>query len=1215
MTFGKVNTYKSFTVLFAGRQRKPSRNLLKVSQIDESYGQTTNTSHITQQTTSSFASQDTVGLDTTYQSHDTVSNQIVDQEIKGDESLPWRRAKPKIRSRSLQPGERNIEDFPWLRQRDRSLPRQEQVLWGHDKVPIKPWIEEVICLKRTELRRKIIERAETEKVFLKASQIERREIIRAQLAEHIDLKSVQKYFERGNFASMAEAQLAMTEEILQEYEEQTNLQQLKHEEDMSILELTKEIDALVKKDLDIPWAQQGQVTTLEKTRRTSRKASRDVKEVHNVQQEELVHKQTMSFIEDTNILKLDKHDQLNVQLIQQQQIGVPWARGMRQQQQQSQQSLSHLNDTSILTVDRNQIDQIQQQEVPVSWRRSRQPEPVNKAQLSHTEDTTILSVKKSMESTQIDQVQLDEKPVAWRRGPRQPQEVAQLSHIEDSTMLDVRQTESEEIQVEEVPVAWRRGGKKPVVVPVQHLEDTAILQVEQSQVDDVQLQDEVAVPWARGQKKPQQAQPLQEVAVPWARGKKQKPQVITQDVLEEPQPQVVEEMAPEPEAEKAPWRRAKKPKPKVIKELSPEIIEPVREPSPELELEQLSQEPDVTEVVTKKIIKKKRPVVKPEMKEPSPEVEVVQDEELPAEHENIEEQEEPETNLPVVTKKTIKKKRPVVKQQSPEVQEPVHELEVNEYEEATMEPQIVEDLSEEPAEVLAVVTKKPIKKKRPIVKQTISEIKQASPEKEFEQMPNEPEEVPEESEEVVEIVTKKSSKIIKKKLPVAKQPSPEVKEHSPDVDVVEIEEQPAETEEVIKEEVTKKTIKKKKPKVKTPSSNANSPDAEEFVDQIPEFETEEQQPTEIEVVDEISEFSVAGEPIKQFILKEVQEIEEVVEKKKIKIRRAKKPEEVAEELIDDEPRDEQIEPTVIPENQETATVEEVKVEKKLLKKKKPKPATKQLVLNDEVEMHEVESIVDESTVEYIADEVTQNSIQLRQAEVKPTVVQTEETVAELETTEEFRKDIDVKMVSNIIKKNKKRLHIDDSQPLPELELITQKRVQQGIDMLAEEELLEDIVKDSIKESLSNTSLPEKLLVKKKSIVVKPPRFLKKLQPAVCQPDQPTVLQCKIDGAPYPEIKWYFNDIELFASEKYVFNVTEKVATLEIVRVTPQDVGVYTCQAKNQAGVATSRSNIVLGKCFYIDPQPQHVLDSLMGFIFNILNLLYKTTCFCSAFVK
>lgn len=944
------------------RIRKQSKGIL----LDENYGQTANTYAANQQQTSSFASQQQQGQNVSYQTQTGGAYVQPSDVIRGDESLPWRRAKPKLRSRSLQPGERNIEDFPWLRQRDRSLPRQEQILWGRDKVPIKPWIEEVICLKRTEIRRKLVERGcELEKVLLKASQIERREIIRAQIVEHIDLKSVQKYFERGNYATMAEAQMAMTEEILQEYEDTTHLQQQKHEEDMSILELTKEIDALVKKDYDIPWSQQGQVTTVEKSKRTSRKSSRDQRST--VLQQDVQQMQRIQATEETTILRLDKHDELNVQLIQQQQIGVPWARGIRHQQQQlSQQSQSHIEDSNVMSVNRHQMDEIQQQqqevavgwrrgrqpqqsvqsqqqlqhtedstmlsinrndyieqsqieqmqmnEQPVAWRRGPKPQPQQSQQLQHTEDSTMLSVNQ-VDRSQIEQVQMNEQPVAWRRGPKpQPQQPQQkLQHLEDSNMLDVQRLQSEELQ--EVAVAWKRGGRKPVTAPVQqHVEDVAIMQVEQSQVDEVPLQqeEEVAVPWARGQKKPKPVEPqLQEVAVPWARGKK-----------------------------------------------------------------------------------KQQPVVEPE---PEPE---------------------------------------------------------------------------------------------PLVEE-------------------------------------------------------------------------------------KKPIKKKKTKPKKPTSAQTSPDAEEFVDQIPDFEADEQQPDETTVADEITEVGETEEPQKQFILREVQEVEEIVEKKKVKVRRPRKPsEEVAEELAaPEEPEFEQIEPVETEQVQEMATVEQqVQVQKKLIKKKKPK-VVKQVVFNDEIE---VETIEDE------AAEVTQSSIQLRQAQVKPTVVQTEETSVEHveQTEEEFRKDIDVKMVSNIVKKDKRRLHIDDSQPLPELELITQKRVQQGIDMVADEEIIEDIVKDSIKESLSNTSLPERLLVKKKPVVMKAPRFLKKLQPAVCQPDQPTVLQCKIDGNPYPDVKWFFNDIELFASEKYIFNVTEKVATLEIVRVTPLDVGVYTCQARNQAGVATSRSNIVLGKFMF-----------------------------------
>jgi len=93
----------------------------------------------------------------------------------------------------------------------------------------------------------------------------------------------------------------------------------------------------------------------------------------------------------------------------------------------------------------------------------------------------------------------------------------------------------------------------------------------------------------------------------------------------------------------------------------------------------------------------------------------------------------------------------------------------------------------------------------------------------------------------------------------------------------------------------------------------------------------------------------------------------------------------------------------------------------------------------------------------------------------------------------------------------------------------------------------------------------------------PPRITEKLRPRQCVPEEPTVLECKVEGVPFPEIKWYFNDILLFASEKHEITVMEQVAKLKIAKVTPSDVGVYTCEAKNEAGVATSRTNIILGK--------------------------------------
>lgn len=96
--------------------------------------------------------------------------------------------------------------------------------------------------------------------------------------------------------------------------------------------------------------------------------------------------------------------------------------------------------------------------------------------------------------------------------------------------------------------------------------------------------------------------------------------------------------------------------------------------------------------------------------------------------------------------------------------------------------------------------------------------------------------------------------------------------------------------------------------------------------------------------------------------------------------------------------------------------------------------------------------------------------------------------------------------------------------------------------------------------------------------IKAPKFLKKLQPKMCKPDEPTELRATIDGVPFPEIKWFLNDAELHATQNFEMNVEEKVVTLKIAKVTPELIGTYTCQVKNEAGVAISRTNIALGKC-------------------------------------
>lgn len=123
------------------------------------------------------------------------------------------------------------------------------------------------------------------------------------------------------------------------------------------------------------------------------------------------------------------------------------------------------------------------------------------------------------------------------------------------------------------------------------------------------------------------------------------------------------------------------------------------------------------------------------------------------------------------------------------------------------------------------------------------------------------------------------------------------------------------------------------------------------------------------------------------------------------------------------------------------------------------------------------------------------------------------------------------------------------------------------------------------EQIKEEKVPEEQPVEPKEITlpkvskaqIKAPKFLKKLQPKTCKPEEPTELRATIEGVPFPEVKWYLNDAELHATPNFEMNIEEKVVTLKIAKVTPELIGTYTCQVKNEAGVAISRTSIALGK--------------------------------------
>ncbi|KMY97015.1 uncharacterized protein Dsimw501_GD13415, isoform H [Drosophila simulans] len=274
---------------------------------------------------------------------------------------------------------------------------------------------------------------------------------------------------------------------------------------------------------------------------------------------------------------------------------------------------------------------------------------------------------------------------------------------------------------------------------------------------------------------------------------------------------------------------------------------------------------------------------------------------------------------------------------------------------------------------------------------------------------------------------------------------------------------------------------------------------------------------------------------------------------------------------------------VLPEEEVVPTEETPEAKQKAHKKRTKR--LKEASVEDQPQLLEA-AIAEIEKVDEISQEISQKTITLlkKTEDTRPQFITTEQLI-ELDV-EDVRRDLEMKVTSNIIKKEKRRVVLDDSQPLPELELITQKRIQEGIDKVADEELIEDqqLTQNQQETTTSEVIGQERKLVKKKKKEIKPPRITEKLRPRQCVPEEPTVLECKVEGVPFPEIKWYFNDILLFASEKYEITVIEQVAKLKIAKVTPSDVGVYTCEAKNEAGVATSRTNIILEKEQGVPPQ-------------------------------
>ena len=233
-----------------------------------------------------------------------------------------------------------------------------------------------------------------------------------------------------------------------------------------------------------------------------------------------------------------------------------------------------------------------------------------------------------------------------------------------------------------------------------------------------------------------------------------------------------------------------------------------------------------------------------------------------------------------------------------------------------------------------------------------------------------------------------------------------------------------------------------------------------------------------------------------------------------------------------------------------------------------KPELKPVQVEDEGEEYNEEK----KSKTHITFSAIQKKVSLRPKPELPS----EENQEVVEVRETWQKEMRMDAVSKKKVTQDERMSVTEAEgrPLRELEIITAKRVTEGVIRIPEEPVVEDVEVHEERHTVRHSLLREAKTI--------PPYFIQRLQPVAAEPNKTALFTCQVGGYPFPELTWYRNGVEIQPTSRTVFKVFESTATFEISSVTSDDVGNYTCQASNPAGIATSTANLlVIGMCWCV----------------------------------